>query len=164
MRRIWKGQSGVTLAEVLVGIGILSLIMTTLGVSLFQALATEQAVVNDGRAINELRRGISWFAEDVMMAQTSDLADAASPTPSVTFSWTNEYNGATDAHSSGYALVDDRLVRTYDGGSHTVAQGLVSADFSRSGNLITAVLEVDAGSGTTRTLTLQKAMGAADGS
>ena len=164
MRRLWKGQSGMTLAEVLIGTAVLTLVMSIGGLSLFQALATEQTVVLDGSAINELRRGTGWFAEDVMMAQTSDLADGAPATSSVTFSWTNEYLGATDSHSSSYVLVGDRLVRTYDGDSHTVARRLVSADFSRSANTITAVLEVDSGLGTTRTLILQNTMGAADGS
>ena len=151
-----------TLVELLVGVTLLSSVMGTVGVSLFQALMTERVVVDDGLAINELRRGVSWFADDVMMAQTSDLADAAPATSTVTFNWTNQYNDVSQAHVSSYAQVGDRLERTYDGTTHTVAQRVTSVSFSRSGDSFTAQIVVDAGNSTTRTLSLEKTMGAPD--
>ena len=151
-----------TLVELLVGVTLLSSVMSTVGISLFQALTTERVIVDDGLAINELRRGVSWFADDVMMAQTSDLVDAAPATSTVTFNWINQYNDVGQAHSSSYAHVGDRLVRTYDGASHTVAQRITSVTFSRSGDSVTVQLEVDAGNSTTRTLSLQNTMGAPD--
>ena len=160
MKKIWSQQSGFTLVEVLTGTAILSVIMGTIGAGLFQAFNTQAVIVDDGRAINELRKGLSWFAEDVLMAQSTDLVDAAPATATATLNWTNQYLGASDAHSSSYSVVGSDLVRTHDGNSHTVARGVVSVSFTRSGDTINAQLEVAAGT-ETRTFILTNTMGAA---
>ena len=160
MKRILEEQAGFTLVEVLVSVGILSVIMGTIGLGLFQSIGTQAIIIDDGHAIYELRKGLSWFGEDLMMAQSTDLVDAAPATSTVTFNWTNEYADASDSHSSIYSLVGGDLVRTYDGNSHAVARGVLSVSFTRSGDIIAAQLEVEAGSDT-RTLTLQNALGAA---
>ena len=39
------------------------------------SLSSQNKLVNDGRAVNELRKGLGWFAEDVKMAHTASLLD-----------------------------------------------------------------------------------------
>ncbi len=146
---------GFTLPEVLVSMGILTVVMSTIGIALFQALDTQTGVVDDGLAINELRKGLSWFAKDVKMARSTDMVDGAPAVSSVTFTWTDEFQDAEVDHTSSYALVGDQLVRTYDGNAHTVARRVVSVAFSLSSRTVTAQFEIDAGAGTTRTLSVK---------
>ena len=158
LKKLWHSQGGFTLVEMLVGVGLLTIIMSTIGTSLFQALHTEKEVVDDGLGINELRKGLSWFAEDVKMANSTDLVDGAPAVSSVALSWTDQFNDAGVSHTSNYVLVGDRLVRTYDGNAHTVAHRVVSVAFSFSGRTVTAQVEVNAEPGTTRTLSVQTIM------
>ena len=157
--KLWRSEQGFTLVELLVGVGILTVTMSTIGTSLFQALGTQQGVIDDGRAIGELRKGLSWFAEDLRKASSTDLMDGASAVSSATFMWTDKYNDAGTDHTSGYNLVATDLLRTYNGSTHTVARRVVSASFSRSGSKITLQLEIDAGAGTTRTHSLSPTLG-----
>ena len=140
------------------GVSILTILMSTIGVAMFQALGTQRRVVDDGLAVNELRKGLSWLAVDVRMAKGTDLADLAPAVSSVTFTWTDEFNNSAAPHTSSYALVGNRLVRTYDGSAHTVARRVLSVEFSRSDKTVTAQLELDAGAGTTRTISLRTLM------
>lgn len=161
-----KDSRGFTLAEVLVGIGLLSIIMGILGSALFQALGTQRGVVDDGLAINELRKGLSWLAEDVKMATSTNLAIGATST-SITLSWKDQFNDAGTTYTSSYNIVGDRLVRTLTVGtstpaSHTVAHRVVSASFSRvATSTVLGQFEVNAKSGETRTLSVKTAMRAA---
>ncbi|MFQ5875174.1 MAG: prepilin-type N-terminal cleavage/methylation domain-containing protein [Dehalococcoidia bacterium] len=158
MRKLLQNSRGFTLVEMLVGVGVLVIVVTAIGAGIFQSLGTHKGVVDDGLAINELRKGFSWFAGDVQMARTTDLVDGAPSVSTVNFTWTDEFEGAGVTHTSSYSLTGDRLVRTYDGNSHTVAHRVVSVAFSLSSRTVTAQLEVDAGSGTTRVLTLNTLM------
>ena len=148
---------GFTLPEVLVSMGILTVVMSTIGIALFQALDTQTGIVDDGLAINELRKGFSWFAEDVKMARSADLVDGV-PAPTVTLTWTDEFNDVGVDHTASYAGVGDRLVRTYDDNAHTVAHRVVSVAFTLSNRSITAQLEVEAEPGATRTLSVKGVM------
>ena len=159
LKNFWRQQEGVTLAEVVVGLGILTIVMSTLGMSLFQAIGTQKDVADDGLAIYELRKAISWLHQDIEMAASTDLADGLPAVTSATFNWTNKFDNTWDVHSSAYSLVGNEIVRTYDGVAHVVARRVVSAAFSLSGNTITIQLDVDAGFGTTRSLSLEAAMG-----
>ena len=142
----------------LVVVGILGIVTGTIGVAIFHSLGTENEVVADGIGINELRKGFSWFAEDVKMAQSSDLTDGGPSAATVSLSWTDQYADAGTNHTSSYALVGGELVRTYDGNAHTVARKVVSVSFSLSGSSITAQLEVQAEPGQTRTLSVSATM------
>ena len=118
---------------------------------MFQALRTEAIVTDDGLAVNGLRKGLSWFSDDVKMALSSDLTDGAPAVSSVIFTWSDEYLAAGTAHTASYTIASGKLVRSYDGQSHTVANNVVSASFSRSGRSATASVEVNAAAGETRT-------------
>ena len=153
-----KTIHGFTLLEVLVGIGIMTLITSTLGTALFHTIRSQQGVLEDSLAVNEARKAFSWFAEDVKMAQTGDLVDGGPAVSSVILNWTDEYQEASIPHTSSYVLTGDKLVRIYDGESHIVAHRVVSVGFSRASNTITVQLEVEAGGQTTDTESLKTVM------
>ena len=167
LTRFLKDPRGFTLVELLVGITLLSITMSTIGIGLFQALGTQSSVVDEGLAINELRKGFSWFAGDVKMATTSNLAIGGATSSSVTLSWKDQYNDVDITHTSTYGpVVGGRLVRTYTSNatstSHTVAHRVVSASFYLNGtSTVVAEVEVEAEPGATRTLTLSTIMRAA---
>lgn len=158
LKRFLQDSRGFTVAELLVSVAILSMLAGVIGTAFSQVLTTERTVVDDGLALNELRKGLSWFTGDVRMASDTDLVDGGEPVSTCTLTWTDEFNDAQVAHSSSYAVVDDRLVRTYDGNAHTVAHRVVSVSFSRSGQTITAQLEVNAAPDITRTLSAKTVM------
>ena len=166
LTRFLKDSRGFTLAEVLVGITLLSITMSTIGAGLFRALGTQSSVVDDGLAINELRKGLSWFAGDAKMATSTNLAISGATSSSVMLSWKDQFNDVDITHTSTYDLVGDRLVRTYTSNatstSQTVAHRVVSASFSLNGtSTVVAEVEVNARSGGTRTLSLSTIMRAA---
>ncbi len=166
LTRFLKDSRGFTLAEVLVGITLLTITMSTIGTGLFRALATQGGVVDDGLAINELRKGFSWLAGDVKMATSSNLALGGATSTSVTLSWKDQFNDVDVTHTSTYALVGDRLVRTYtsnaSSSSHTIAHRVISVSFFLNGtSTVVADVEVDARPGATRTLSLSTIMRAA---
>ena len=158
MKKLWRSQRGFTVIELVAGLGLFSMVTCGVGMTIFQALVTETKVVNDGVAINELRNGLAWFASDVKMAQSTDLVDEAEPASACTLTWIDDFDNAQVSHTSSYALVDDKLVRTYDGNAHTVANRVISVSFSRSGEAITAQCEVNCGSGITKTLSVRTVM------
>ena len=165
LTRFLKDTRGFTLVEMLVGITLLSITMGILGSALFQALGTQSSVVDDGLAINELRKGFSWFAGDVKMATTTDLVLGAPATSSVALSWKDQFNDLDITHTSTYALDvgDRRLVRTYTSNatstSQTIAHRVVSVSFFLNGtSTVVAEVEVDARPGATRTLSLSTMM------
>ncbi|MBI4282802.1 MAG: hypothetical protein HY672_04900 [Chloroflexi bacterium] len=151
MRNMASSEKGYTLTEVIVAVGIMVAIMSTVGTATFQAVATQDKIVSDGLAINELRKSLSWFSTDMKMAQTTDLTDGGSAA-TITISWTDQYQGNGVLHTATYTQVEDRLVRTYDGVSHTVGRGVSSVLFTRSGNTIVTQIEVQVSPGVTRTL------------
>jgi prepilin-type N-terminal cleavage/methylation domain-containing protein len=166
LTKFLKDPRGFTLVEMLVGITLLSITMSTIGAGLFRALGTQSSVVDDGLAINELRKGLSWFAGDVKMATSTNLAIGGATSSSVTLSWKDQFNDVDITHTSTYDLVDDRLVRTYTSNatstSHTIAHRVISVSFSLNGtSTVVAEVEVDARPGATRTLSLSTIMRAA---
>ena len=166
LTRFLKDSRGFTLVELLVGITLLSITMSTIGAGLFRALGTQSSVVDDGLAINELRKSFSWFAGDVKMATSTNLSIGGATSSSVTLSWKDQFNDVDITHTSTYALdvVDNtRLVRTYTSNatstSHTIAHRVVSVSFFLNGtSTVVAEMEVDARPGVTRTLSLSTVM------
>ena len=158
MKKLWRSQRGFTLVELVVVVSILTIVMGTIGAAMFQAMETEKEVVDDGLAISELRKGFSWFAADVKMATTGDLVNNAPAVSSVTMNWTDQFGGVGTPHAASYSLVGNSLVRTYDGNAHTVARRVVSVAFSLSNRTITAQVEVNSETGTTRTLSVKTVM------
>ena len=156
--RLHKTIHGFTLLELLVGIGIMTLVTSSLGTALFHTIRTQQGVLEDSLAINEARKGFSWFAEDVKMAKTADLVEGVPAVSTVAFTWVDEFEGAGVSHSADYALTGDKLVRTFDGQSHIVSHRVVSVGFFRISNSVTIQLEIEAGGGTTSTESLRTVM------
>jgi len=140
MKRLLVGQRGFTLVEVLVALGIMSVIGSVLVGSLYQ-MSNFTSRGNAQLAVGgDIRSSTQWLAKDMQMTKTTDLVDGAPAVSSLTLNWSDEFGGASTAHSAGYALVGTELRRTYDGATHTVARNVTAVDFSLQGKLITVTL------------------------
>lgn len=158
MKRFLNSQRGFTLAELLVAMGLLTVITSTIGVGMFQAQKTQQGVVREGLAINEVRKGLSWLAEDVKQASSTDLVDSAAAVFSLTLTWTDQFADANVTHTITYNLVGSDLVRNMDGASHIVARKVVSVEFTLSNRTVSALLVTDSGQGATKTRRVNSVM------
>ncbi|MBI4339820.1 MAG: prepilin-type N-terminal cleavage/methylation domain-containing protein [Chloroflexi bacterium] len=147
-----KGASGFTLVEVLIAVGVFTTIAALVSSGVFQVLSLQRSWQDNAMATKDWRHSESWFARDALNAQTTDLADGAPPAGSVTLAWVDSSN---EAHTAAYSLSGSSLERDLDGVTIEVARRVVSAEFSRSGKVVTLRLEVRAKADTTEVTTLQ---------
>ncbi len=149
------------MVEVLVAVAILSIILGTIGAAFFQSVSTQRTIVADGLAINEARKGLSWFAPDARMAQHAEVGDDGD---TLNLAWSDDFDFRFDCHTSQYALTGDTLNRTYDGTTHTIARRVVSVTFAAeppppdTANAITIALELETGPGTTEIVSMTTSM------
>ena len=150
-RQSARSPRGFALLEVAVGLSILSMGVGLIGTSVFQVLSIQRNWQDDRVATKDLRHTGSWFAGDALNAETVVIAGTPEA-PTVTISWVD----SSDVfHSSIYRLDGDTLTRNDDGIVTQVAKGVVSAEFSLSGRVLTLDLTVNSGNGGTTPLTLQ---------
>ncbi len=155
IRQLWRAQAGTTLAEIVIAVGIMSVVLPTVGSQLFSALSIGQAWQNDIGATVTLRQASNYVMRDAVSAQAISLGVASAPADTVTLTWQD--TSAVD-HTVVYALSGSKLIRTLDSVSLAVARDVNSVVFSRSSDLLTFVLVVDGASGTTDTVTAQSAL------
>ena len=153
-QKLNRNSSGFALLEVAVGLSILSLGVGLIGTSVFQVLSIERNWQDDRVATKDLRHTGSWFAGDALNAETVVIGGTPDA-PIVTLSWADESVDPVDFHSSIYSLNGDTLTRNDDGVITPVAKGVVSAEFSLTGRVLTLDLTVNAGNGETTPMTLQ---------
>jgi hypothetical protein len=155
MRRAWArlGNRGFSLAEALVYIALLTAFVSTMGTAFVQAANSNTRVVEDGLAINELRRGLGSVADDVGQASA-----ATTSTDSLTLTWTDYYLNNNVDHTLVYTLVGTALTRELDGVQTIAARGVLDVTFTVSGQAVTTSLSVDPGTGSPRTMTVKALM------
>ncbi len=161
MKWLRSASLGFTLTEVVIGMGILTIVTGSVGVATMQTLESRTMEREDSLAAFELRKGLSWIAEDASMAATTDLIDGGPAAPSIVMDWVDKFQDLGTPHTASYIVVNGALIRTNDGVAHPVAQRVVSASFLRSGKTLIAQLEVRVNSQTTRQLSVNIIMRAA---
>jgi len=161
-RRILLAPSGFTLIEVVIALGLITTATGMVGSGIFRVTSIQRFWTDDMVATKSLRHIGSWFSGDALNAE--DVIDSGgvlrltcnpvAPESQVTLRWTS-----TDgtAHSANYAVVQDTLVRTFDGTQITLADRVVanSVSFTLCGQFLTIAVDVDADRNTTETLNLR---------
>ena len=163
-----KGQqSGFTLIELAVSVGITALVAGMAGAGIFQVLSIQRFWIDDVKATKELRNAESWFAGDALNA--ADVLDAGgvnrltcSPDPvvnQVTLTWTDTTG---TGHTAVYRVSGNALVRDFDssGVLQDVARGVVasSVSFSLCADVLSLDMDVLADRGTTESLDIRTLM------
>ena len=143
-RSLLRSQSGVTLAEMIVVIGIMTLALTMVGSPLFASLRRDEQWRADITATTTLQRVGNWVAKDTINAESVSVADGAPAADNLTASW-NDLGGAP--HSAGYALNGVNLIRTYDGASQVIGRNVTLVEFTRVANILTFTVGVAGASG-----------------
>ena len=155
LRRISRSQAGVTLAELLIAVGIMSVMFPLVGSQLFAALSTGKDWRDDIGATVNLRRAASYVSRDAAIADSVSLGIASAPADTLDLDWTD----TTDTpHNVTYALSGSDLVRTIDSSSLIIARGVTYLQFSRAGDLLTLDLTVAGATGTTDSITASTAL------
>lgn len=140
MRKILRDRRGFTTLELLVVCTIGAMSAGLISQALVQMTQRVSAEVTSLHASSAARTASFWLGRDLQMAQSTNLADGAPPSSSLTMSWTNYFGSSSQAHSAAYAVVGSDLRRTYDGTQTTVARGVESVQFQRAGEQVWAVV------------------------
>ena len=141
-----SGQRGFTLIEMVVALGIGSVILMGAGEALFQILNGVDRGVSQLTTLRDAENAALWLTRDARMAEITDISDGASPVSSITMQWTDAEGGGT--HTVSYAISNSMLVRNFDGVDTTVSRRINSIGFSRNGRLLNLQIEVLAARGT----------------
>ena len=157
-------SSGFTLIEMMVALGVLSMVVWLAGSGIFQVLSFERYWQDGVTATVDLRRAGSRFAGDALNAE--DARDSLGervgcppdvPASSVTLSWTDTADGS---HTATYSISGGSLVRVFDGNQNEMARRVVagSLQVSLCLRLLTMDLQVEGARGSIENIQLQTYM------
>ena len=147
--------------EVVVALGILSMVVGLAGSEIFQLLSFQRNWQDDMTATVDMRRAGSRFAGDAINAE--DAKDSlgvrvdCNGTSSVALSWTET---ADVSHTATYSIVGDSLIRDFDGQQNEMARRVVagSLQVSLCLQLLSMDLQVEGGRGRIENIRLQTYM------
>ncbi|MDE3097053.1 MAG: hypothetical protein KGK07_13775 [Chloroflexota bacterium] len=144
-----RDERGLGLVELVLGLAISSMLLTTLGMALTATFRTATAGKNQQNATEQLRDALFWLNQDTQ----SGVASQASVAPGdVTMRWTDYASG--QVYSSRFQQVGSTLQRTLTvngaPSTRTVADNLTAGGFTatRVGDAMTYRLSVQNGAGT----------------
>jgi hypothetical protein len=143
-----RGELGVGLVELVVGIAVVGAILTTTGLSLVSILRTTIQGQDQLSSTHQLRTAFYWLNQDTQ----SGVASQAIVAPGdVTMNWTDYATGGV-GRSSRFQLVGSELQRTFTVGgapnTQVIARNVVPGGFNavQSGLAVTYTLTVQRGS------------------
>ena len=140
------GQRGSTLIELVVSIGIGSVLLMGAGESIFQVVSGVDRGVEQLTTLRDAENAAGWLTRDARMAEYTDVVDGAQQVSTLTLQWTDSEGGGT--HTVTYAISNSELIRSFDGSTTTVSRRINSVGFSRSGRFLNLQVEVLADGGT----------------
>ena len=157
-------SAGLTLIELVVALGVITMVVGMAGSGIFQVLSFERHWQDGVTATVDLRRAGSRFAGDALNAEDAldSLGDRvgcppAAPASSVDLSWTDTIGGD---HTAVYSISGGSLVRVFDGQQNEMARRAVanSLQVSLCQRLLTMDLQVEGGRGSIENMQLQTYM------
>lgn len=146
-----RDSSGVTLIEMVVVTGIVSVSVGLVGSGIFQVLSIQRTWRDDVSATRELRHAESWIARDAFNTMTTDLVADDPSVDTMTLQWTDS---SETLHTVVYGLSGAFLERTEGSEVTQVARAVTAVGFSLSGQTLTFDLTVEAESGGTESTSL----------
>ncbi|MCK5433925.1 MAG: type II secretion system protein [Dehalococcoidales bacterium] len=122
-----KGQRGFTLPELLITVAITGLIVSFLGVAIYQIITVTGSGNDRMTALHELQNAGHWLSLDGQMARTASGGDELALT-------------LADDSSITYAVVDTELHRTADESPMILARNISDISFSVENRIITMTI------------------------
>ena len=119
-----KGQKGFTLPELLITVAITGLIVSFLGMAIYQIITVTEYSNDRMIAMHELQNTAHWFSHDGQMASTASGGSELVLT-------------LPDDSSITYAVVDTELSRTAGDSQMTLARSISDLSFSIENRIIT---------------------------
>jgi len=138
-------QKGFTLIEILVVMGVGSVILMAALLSVQQVIVGTDRSNSQVVALTDINQASLRIKRDLIMTQETDLTDG-NPVPqsSVTLSWTDYTSfgseNQTRSHSSSYTLSGTDLLRNYDGTVSIAGRQITSLGFTQDGRIISVVI------------------------
>ena len=154
-------QKGFTLLEVIITLGVGTVILLGVVGSLFIIMRGVPEIRKEAVALTDIERATHWLNRDVGMGRDSNLVDAAPPVAQMTITW-YDYTKAAEleedqSHSVSYTWSPGtgELQRNYDGLITIVGVRLANVGFSLNDKSVTVTLAsfIDEKSGSTVTRT-----------
>jgi prepilin-type N-terminal cleavage/methylation domain-containing protein len=137
MRKLYKGQGGFTLIEILVVLALIGLITGGITAAISQVLTINTRSSNHMIAVRQVQQAGKEVSKDTLQAQnvTPDSGDSGFP---LTLAWTN-WDGVDNAVN--YTIEDNKLQRSHNiDGVRAIAQYIDPDETSCSWNNVTRVL------------------------
>lgn len=151
-----RGERGLGMVELIIGLAISAMVMTVLGMTLTAVVRNTTANRDQQDATQQLRNAMFWLNQDTQSAVASLSSGSGA---SASLEWTDYSTGA--AYESAYTVSGSELRRTYsvDGTptTRTIARDIAPGGFAatKAGNSITYTITVlNGGSTQTRTETV----------
>lgn len=154
-------QKGFTLIEILVALGVGTVILLGIVGSLFMIVRGVPEIRKEVVALADIERAAHWLNRDVAMGRDSNLVNDAPPIAQMTITWI-DYTKAAEleesvSHSVSYTWSPStgELQRNYNGLITIVGTHLTNVEFSLNDRSVTVTLtsSIDEASGATVTRT-----------
>ena len=110
MKKLKKGEKGLTLVELLIVIAITGLIAGGITMTIFQVFNMNTRTTNRMTAVRQVQNAGFWVSPDVQMAQ--NVTPGEDPGFPLTLTWTDEW-ATNDTHEVIYTLEDNKLQRSH---------------------------------------------------
>ena len=139
-------QKGFTFIELIVALGVGTVILSGVVGSFFLSVHGVTKIRNEIVALSDIERAAHWLTRDVPLGGSTNLVDAAPPVTQMTLTWfdyTKEAELAENqSHYVSYTWSSDtgELQRSYDGVITVAGVRLANVGFSLDGEIVTVTL------------------------
>lgn len=124
-----RREAGFTLVELIVAVALLGLLVATVGVLIYQIIQTTETGYEESVANYELQNVGYWFHRDVQ--DTTGVVTGAQLVLT-----------QADNSTRTYLVSGGSLLRQSDGPTLTLSQNVASANFSRSGQVVSMTVVI----------------------
>lgn len=152
-------QKGFTFIEVIVALGVGTVILSGIVGSIFMIMHGVPKIRDEIVALTDIERAAHWLTRDVPLGGNTNLVDAAPPVAQMTLIWF-DYTKVSEleenqSHSVSYTWSPGtgELQRNYDGLITVAGVRLANVGFSLDGEIVTIILSSYVGEGSESTVT-----------
>lgn len=132
-----SNQKGYTVIELLVVIAVSGVLIGALVPFIYNVTRGTGTITHRASATLQVQNASRLINQDVKLAATTSLVDAAPAVDTLTLQWTDKHDDVNVDHTVQYYLSGQDLKRDYDGVVTNVALYITNLEFSLSGSVVT---------------------------